>query len=469
MNAVHRGAHRWSLGLFFIGAVVLIWTLSSVLVQYIYVSLSFDSPFLLTYLCSILFVLYLPAHFPWAHWCCCGGRAEADGAPAVEFQRLPTATDSDDESDGIVIPSASRPTDDGCSAQRVTKLSAAQTLRAAAVVVLPWFLAQYTYNASLRFTSITSNTVISTSSCLHTFLFSLLFLDERFAWSKVFALLLCLAGALVTCLGDHVNGSGGSGGSSGGGGGAADTLWGDAMCLASAVLYGAYTTALRAVVPDDDAASMTLLFGMIGLLSAVLVGPMVFALHEAAGHHAWLNHRTAAAAELATLPALTAVSLSPLELWRRLASVPTVIVVAVVAKGLFQNVLADYLWARSIVLTSPTVSTMGLSMTIPAAMLADFACGKGLPTAHALGGAALMLAGFFAFNSIMQAEERATAVAAADDAALRKRAGASEVEMPTRAANQEVCAEDEDDRSFGGDEFGTGEDEGFDEIDFDDL
>ena len=41
--------------------------------------------------------------------------------------------------------------------------------------------------------------------------------------------------------------------------------------------------------------------------------------------------------------------------------------------------------------------------------------------------------------------------------------------MPTRAANQEVCAEDEDDRSFGGDEFGTGEDEGFDEIDFDDL
>ena len=49
-----QGREGFRLGLVFIGFVVLIWTLSSVLVQYIYKSLSFDSPFLLTYLCSVL-------------------------------------------------------------------------------------------------------------------------------------------------------------------------------------------------------------------------------------------------------------------------------------------------------------------------------------------------------------------------------------------------------------------------------
>ena len=76
-------------------------------------------------------------------------------------------------------------------------------------------------------------------------------LGERFTWTKLAALGMCVTGALVTCVGDHTNGG-------------SDTLWGDVVCLVSAVLYGAYTTALRRAVPDDDACSMTLLFGFVG-------------------------------------------------------------------------------------------------------------------------------------------------------------------------------------------------------------
>ena len=48
----------------------------------------------------------------------------------------------------------------------------------------------------------------------------------------------------------------------------------------------------------------------------------------------------------------------------------------IVLNGLADNVLSDYLWARSIVLTSPTVATVGLSLTIPLAFLSDAAMGK---------------------------------------------------------------------------------------------
>jgi hypothetical protein len=39
--------------------------------------------------------------------------------------------------------------------------------------------------------------------------------------------------------------------------------------------------------------------------------------------------------------------------------------------GVFDNVLSDYLWARAVVLTTPTIATVGLSLTIPLAFLSD--------------------------------------------------------------------------------------------------
>ncbi|KAL3927141.1 MAG: hypothetical protein SGPRY_002963, partial [Prymnesium sp.] len=41
------------------------------------------------------------------------------------------------------------------------------------------------------------------------------------------------------------------------------------------------------------------------------------------------------------------------------------------SKGLFDNVLSEYLWAHAVLLTSPSVATVGLSLTVPLAMLSD--------------------------------------------------------------------------------------------------
>ena len=46
-----------------------------------------------------------------------------------------------------------------------------------------------------------------------------------------------------------------------------------------------------------------------------------------------------------------------------------------VLKGLVDNVLSDYLWARAVLLTSPTNASVGLSMQIPMAAAVEVLIG----------------------------------------------------------------------------------------------
>ena len=77
-------------------------------------------------------------------------------------------------------------------------------------------------------------------------------------------------------------------------------------------------------------------------------------------------------------------------------------------KGMFDNVLSDVLWAWAIMLTSPTVATVGLSLTVPAAVLSDIVRGLGIvqslshsdyaSTFLTLLGATCVIAAFFAIG-----------------------------------------------------------------------
>ena len=72
-----------------------------------------------------------------------------------------------------------------------------------------------------------------------------------------------------------------------------------------------------------------------------------------------------------------------------------------VGKGLLDNVLSDYLWARAVLLTSPTVASVGLSMQIPMAAAVEAMMGRArwMDTATTAGtmlvGCGLVMAGFF--------------------------------------------------------------------------
>jgi solute carrier family 35 protein F5 len=70
-----------------------------------------------------------------------------------------------------------------------------------------------------------------------------------------------------------------------------------------------------------------------------------------------------------------------------------------VLKGLLDNVLSDYLWARAVILTSATVASVSVGLTIPMAFAADILMGN--DDSHGKGdilGAVLVLIGFVFVN-----------------------------------------------------------------------
>jgi len=147
-----------------------------------------------------------------------------------------------------------------------------------------------------------------------------------------------------------------------------DAVWGDALGLASAVGYGTYTVMIRVLCPKDERAmSMQLLLGYIGLWNAVILSPIAA--------YIVLQQRSAA------------------------TSLTLVVLGYLVAQGLLDNVLSDYLWARAVILTSATVATVGLGLTIPLAFVSDWMLGHGdVKSAASIVGALAVLAGFVVVN-----------------------------------------------------------------------
>ena len=66
--------------------------------------------------------------------------------------------------------------------------------------------------------------------------------------------------------------------------------------------------------------------------------------------------------------------------------------------GLVGTVLSDVLWLLSLLLTSPVVATVGLSLTIPIAMIFDFVLLDKTYDWLAVFGAVLVAMGFFLVN-----------------------------------------------------------------------
>jgi solute carrier family 35 protein F5 len=278
-----------------------------------------------------------------------------------------------------------------------------------------WFGAQWLFNISLSLTSVTVNTVLSSSSSIFTFALSMIALREPYSRAKAAALAACVAGTVIVTLSDARSGEDGSSpvpspspspgppspspspaplgltgttgrgsslsalfdGASGGSNPLAG-LAGDVACLLSAVLYAGYTVTLRAALPDDEEAELEAFFGYVGLLCSCGGFPLV------------------AGAVL-------------LGRWHPL-STPLSAYGLILLEGILDYALSDYLWARAVLLLGPTLATMGLSAQIPVAAAAELITGRASwarsPGAlvSTLVGTALILAGFFGGNAAASKE-----------------------------------------------------------------
>ena len=75
-----------------------------------------------------------------------------------------------------------------------------------------------------------------------------------------------------------------------------------------------------------------------------------------------------------------------------------------ILKGLLDNVLSDYLWARAVILTSATVASVGVGLTIPMAFLADWFMGYSSAGLGDVFGAIFVLLGFVFVNINVEKE-----------------------------------------------------------------
>lgn len=175
---------------------------------------------------------------------------------------------------------------------------------------------------------------------------------EEVTMLKTLGILVCFAGAVGVGLQDEESNDDGT----------RQTVGGDAVALLGAAGYGLYTTAIRYKVPDEDAISMQLLLGYIGLINAIVLLPALLILF-----------------------------------FLRMANVQAItgeVVGFVALNGFCDTVIADYFWARAVILTSPTVATIGMSITIPFAVVTDY-CINGIEvTWISILGAFLVLVGF---------------------------------------------------------------------------
>lgn len=85
---------------------------------------------------------------------------------------------------------------------------------------------------------------------------------------------------------------------------------------------------------------------------------------------------------------------------------PATVLLYLFVNGLIGTVLSDLLWSYAIFYTSPTVATVGLSLTIPLAIIFELFMNKRTFSVYYFLGSALVLSAFLAVNITTREKER---------------------------------------------------------------
>eukprot|EP00257_Ricinus_communis_P026063 XP_025013477.1 thiamine-repressible mitochondrial transport protein THI74 isoform X2 [Ricinus communis] len=362
-------AWGWIVGLIYIFAVAAIWIAASFVVQSVVDA--GVSPFLITYICNSLFVIYIPlveigryledhygSLFFWRKTSSTSPLQElGESEQAILLGETDLGAKADELNPSIFIEEVnSSPHGNGVGAGVESMSSTLQR-------ILPVGETGKGVDTKGRWTRARvakSNTILSTASSLFTFLVSLAFLGEKFTWLKLASVLLCMAGTIIVSLGDSKNGISAV---------ASNPLLGDFFALISAGLYAAYITLIRLKFPDDDGksghVSMAQFLGYLGLFNLFLFLPVVLVLNFT--------------------------MLEPFNMLTRKQFG------LIVGKGLLDNVLSDYLWAKAVLLTTTTVATAGLTIQVPLAAIVDTLTGNAPRLMDYLGAIAVMI-GFAGIN-----------------------------------------------------------------------
>ncbi|KAK4704168.1 solute carrier family 35, member F5, partial [Phenoliferia sp. Uapishka_3] len=347
-----------------------------------FTSMSYNKPFLITYLCTASFTLYLvrPAYSEIKR--ARARRAGWAGIPAAKtgddvetpYQSISSYTDE------IVRPDfsfRSRSNSRSLSRARSTMsiietgerpeppLTTRQTAALALVFCGLWFTANWAMNAALGYTSVSSTTILSSMSGFFTLGVGACVGVDEITPAKLGSVVLSIIGVVVVSKSDHDLPSAPS---EGGPTLPTAPLLGDALALASALAYAFYVILLKVRIKNEARVSMTLFFGFVGLFNIFLIWPIGVILH-----------------------------FTRMEIWEWPHGGKLWLSIVINAGITF---VSDALYLRAMLMTSPLAVTLGISLTIPLAMAGDIYRGTQIGGWKIYLGGALVLGSFVA-NGLM--------------------------------------------------------------------
>jgi solute carrier family 35 protein F5 len=209
--------------------------------------------------------------------------------------------------------------------------------------------------ACLQYTTVASTTILTSTSSIWTLLIGACTRIEKFTVRKLLGVLASFVGILLVSHADLTTSpkSASDAYPSASGGNnpsitnpfptkpASELFLGDTLAFLSAIIYGAYTITLKrsTVRAAPLQLNMPLFFGLVGLCNALLLFPLFPVLHY--------TH-----IERFQLPPTP-------RIWKILMINSTF------------SLFSDVCWAYAMVLTSPLVVTVGLSLTIPLSLVGE--------------------------------------------------------------------------------------------------
>ncbi|PPQ70973.1 hypothetical protein CVT26_014239 [Gymnopilus dilepis] len=350
------------LGIGLLMLVVLLWTSSNFVTQDLYEG-GYDKPFLLTYMSTSSFALYL---VPFLFRRCRLHAVSQRKVPLIDRSTLEYQPLVDDNNHLSSHDRTEFSTESSVLYPSLPPLTERETAKLAFAFCLIWFAANWSVNASLVYTSVASATILSSMSGFFTLAFGRLFRVEVLTLLKVGAVFTSFTGVVLVSISDsETKGSG------------ASTpysklhqmtvnsraTFGDALALLSALFYAMYVVLLKVRIKSESRIDMQLFFGFVGLFNILVCWPMGVILHLTK-------------IEVFELPP------SSKALYALLISMAI-------------TLSSDYLYVLAMLKTTPLVVTIGLSLTIPLAVLGDF-IRKQLIHGQVILGAFLVLSSFFA-------------------------------------------------------------------------
>ncbi|KSA00098.1 uncharacterized protein AC631_04140 [Debaryomyces fabryi] len=203
--------------------------------------------------------------------------------------------------------------------------------------IMLWFSANLVTNSSLSYTSVASQTILSSTSSFFTLIIGFLYSIEKINQNKIVGILLSFTGVLIITKIDTSSSNPSDSN--------AVILAGNLLALLGALIYGLYTILLKFKIMIKNSTrernlDTHLFFGFVGIFNTLLLWPILILLHftDIEKFELPSNNRT----------------------------------ISLLLANALITFISDFCWCKAVLLTSPLTVTVGLSMTIPLAMVGDW-------------------------------------------------------------------------------------------------